>query len=316
MALAGKTASRPSVAGKANPVKATAAPAAARSAVAKTKSTPVAAPGEALRRANRVKGGFLDDKVAEITGARALMATFEGTDFKTNEATTVTRGNLQIEFAVEGVDDPVTRDYSLGSALPSEDGATPADEGQFICGEPGKKFRGLHESCAASIFLDKLAELGGYDEDVLVNEGFEAALKGVRGVLMEFTPERKGKPKPGAKPPRPFPVYASVDGGSGVAASDQASQDAGAEEQAGAAAEDVADAASLEDRVRELVVDLVAKGPITKTKLTSAIGKAFDGDADKIKAVSMAVKDSFLKGMAGEGLIAYDGREVGPAVEA
>jgi hypothetical protein len=288
------------------------------------KPTPLPNLGEGLRRKNRVQGGFLDGKSFTITDAVAIQETFEGiVDWKTRERGPVTKGNLKITYDIEGVDKPVDRSYSLGqTTIPYEDGV-PVDEGQFVGPlDPAKQWRGITSSCAAGYYLDKLDDLKAYDEDTLVKEGFRAALVGISGTLMEWVPPvRKGDKDADAR--KPIAVVASVETkGGALAGTKPAGKTNGGvkkpvgktvEEDVDDAAEAASDEESVETRVTDLVIALAAKGPITKAKMSQAINKAFIGEDVQMEAVSLAVKDSFLKKLAAAGEIAFDGKEISAA---
>lgn len=312
--------------------------------------------GEGFRRANRTTGGFLDDKHFEITDAVLIVDEFQGKNFKTGEPETVKQCNLKITFDIEGTPDPVERNYSCGKlAAPyDEDGIEQTEvgsEGIFIGGKEGKPFRGLSSQCAASIFLDKLADLGGYSEDKLVAEGTREALVGVSGTLMEYVVPINPKDKNPIKDRKPVPIASSIETSAGGAAPLKVSGAAAAAsaapvkkaadiakapvaakpkarviepvedeleeaaEEEPAAEEAAEDGDDLEATVTALVAKLVKKAPLTKVKLSQEVGKAFEkADADnKMPAVKLALSDAFLKAGAKAGEWQFDGRQIAAA---
>jgi hypothetical protein len=301
--------------------------------VVKKKTT--AGAGEALRRANRTKGGFLDDVDVEITDAIFTRGGFE------TDGDQVERTVLRLEMNVAGREESVSRDFSCGNnCLPSDDGKTPSEseEGQFISGREGKTFRGLNEQTAAAQFLDSLSDLGGYDEDKLVDEGAKEALVGVRGHLNEIEARSntrgKEKKKPGEKYyAKPVPVFTSVEDGTEKKVAKGRTMPA---ERAAAKAldkkfpkvkEDEEDEAEevdsdtdegspesdFEVEVTTLVEKIAKKGQVAKAKVASAVGKAFEGRPDRMKAVSKAMSDKFLKEGSEAGLWSFEKGQIGPA---
>lgn len=294
--------------------------------VGKKKAT--AGAGENLRRANRTKGGFLDDVDIEIVGASFQRDAFEGKDNDGNP-TTVEKTVLAVEMNVEGRDEPVIKKWSCGDNIrPSEDGVTESDEGPFFVGKDGRKSKGLNENCAAAQMLDSLADLNGYDEDVMVDEGVGVALTGIKGHLneMEARSNKGGKSKYKAGP---VPVFTAVEGADDAVPVKAAPAKAAPKKAAAKAeAEDVVDAEEVEDdadadegspvakleaAVTALVTKAARKGPIAKSKLAQEIGKKYDGDPDRVKAVSLALSDKFLRAGAENGDWSYKAGQIGPA---
>lgn len=291
------------------------------------KKSATAGAGENLRRANRTKGGFLDDVDIEIVGASFQRDAFEGKD-KNGEPTTVEKTVLAVEMNVEGRSEPVIKKYSCGDTIrPSEDGTTESDEGPFFVGKEGRASKGLNDNCAAAQFLDSLADLNGYDEDVMVDEGVGVALTGVKGHLNEI--EARSNKGSGGKPSKfkanPIPCFTSVEGaddavpvkaavvkGKAKAAPAAEAEDE-PEEVEEADADEGSPVAKLEAAVSALIVKAARKGPIAKSKLAQEIGKKYDGDPDRMKAVSMALSDKFLKAGAENGDWSYKAGQIGPA---
>lgn len=185
---------------------------------------------------------------------------------------------------------PFTEDYSVGAMVPSEDGETEAESGEYaVPVDAEKPFEGFADNSRLGIFFNHLSKAGFPDER------FDASVKcvvGVKGHLRRIAPPSGGNSK------RQIPVISKL----------LADSPAGAKAGGGKATDIEALAKTFIGKV------LDKQSPIAKMKLGQAANKTFEGKPQKAEVVKTVLHDPFLKKGAAEGLWDYDGRQVSKKV--